>query len=82
MPCAEVFVAQGADYVEQVLPAAVTARVAVEAGIKDYWYKFVGLNGAIIGMETFGESAPASDLYKHFGITAGAVAEAVKKVAL
>ena len=82
MPCAEVFVAQGADYVEQVLPAAVTARVAVEAGIKDYWYKFVGLNGAIIGMETFGESAPAGDLYKHFGITAGAVAEAVKKVAL
>ena len=82
MPCAELFCAQGADYIEQVLPAAVTARVAVEAGIKDYWYKFVGLNGAVVGMDTFGESAPAGDLFKHFGITAEAVADAVKHVAL
>ncbi len=82
MPCAEAFVAQGADYIEQVLPAAVSARVAVEAGIKDYWYKFVGLNGAVVGMDTFGESAPAGDLFKHFGITADAVADAVKRVAL
>ena len=82
MPCAELFCAQGAEYIEQVLPAAVTARVAVEAGIKDYWYKFVGLNGAVVGMDTFGESAPAGDLFKHFGITAEAVADAVKQVAL
>ncbi len=77
MPSAEVFCAQGAEYMEQVLPAAVTARVAVEALHKDYWYKFVGLNGAIIGMDTFGESAPAGDLFKEFGITTDAVVDAV-----
>jgi transketolase len=77
MPSAEVFCAQGAEYMEQVLPAAVTARVAVEALHKDYWYKFVGLNGAIVGMDTFGESAPAGDLFKEFGITTDAVVEAV-----
>ena len=77
MPSAEVFCAQGADYMEQVLPAAVTARVAVEALHKDYWYKFVGLNGAIVGMDTFGESAPAGELFKEFGITTDAVVDAV-----
>ncbi len=51
------------------LPAAVTARVAVEAGIADYWYKYVGLNGAIVGMTTFGESAPAEQLFAEFGFT-------------
>lgn len=77
MPCAEIFSAQDAAYREAVLPAAVTARVAVEALHKDYWYKFVGLNGAIVGMGTFGESAPIADLMKHFGITTDAVVEAV-----
>ena len=77
MPCAELFSAQDAAYREAVLPAAVSARVAVEALHKDYWYKFVGLNGTVIGMETFGESAPASDLMKHFNITTEAVVEAV-----
>ena len=77
MPCAELFSAQDAAYREAVLPAAVSARVAVEALHKDYWYKFVGLNGAVIGMETFGESAPAGDLMKHFNITIEAVVEAV-----
>ncbi len=77
MPSAEVFCAQGAEYMEQVLPSAVTARVAVEALHKDYWYKFVGLNGAIVGMDTFGESAPAGDLFKEFGITTDAVVDAV-----
>ena len=77
MPCAEIFSAQDAAYREAVLPAAVTARVAVEALHKDYWYKFVGLNGAIVGMDTFGESAPIADLMKHFGITTDAVVEAV-----
>ena len=80
MPCAEVFCKQDAAYIESVLPAAVTARVAVEALHKDYWYKFVGLNGAIVGMDTFGESAPAGDLMKHFGITTEAVVEAVNSV--
>jgi transketolase len=77
MPSAEVFCAQGAEYMEQVLPSSVTARVAVEALHKDYWYKFVGLNGAIVGMDTFGESAPAGDLFKEFGITTDAVVDAV-----
>ena len=77
MPCAEIFSAQDAAYRDAVLPAAVTARVAVEALHKDYWYKFVGLNGAIVGMDTFGESAPIADLMKHFGITTDAVVEAV-----
>jgi transketolase len=52
-----------------VLPKAVSARVAVEAGIADYWYKYVGLNGAIVGMTSFGESAPAEELFKEFGFT-------------
>ena len=78
MPCAEAFSAQSADYRESVLPSSVRARVAVEAGHKDYWYKFVGFDGAIVGMDTFGESAPAGDLMKHFGITADKVAEAVE----
>jgi transketolase len=77
MPCAEIFSAQDAAYREAVLPAAVSARVAVEALHKDYWYKFVGLNGAIVGMDTFGESAPIADLMQHFGITTDAVVEAV-----
>ena len=55
-------------------------RVAVEAGVTDFWRKYVGLEGAVVGMDTFGESAPAPELYKHFGITAEAVAAAVKGV--
>ncbi|WP_028293281.1 transketolase [Oceanobacter kriegii] len=81
MPCAEVFCKQDAAYIESVLPASVTARVAVEALHKDYWYKFVGLNGAIVGMETFGESAPAADLFKEFGFTVENVVAAVNSVA-
>lgn len=78
MPCAEVFVQQDAAYIESVLPATITARVAVEAGHKDYWYKFVGLNGAVVGMDTFGESAPIADLMEHFGFTAEKVVSAVE----
>ncbi|MFB2578458.1 MULTISPECIES: transketolase [unclassified Acinetobacter] len=80
MPCAELFSQQDAAYREQVLPSTVRARVAVEAGIVDYWYKFVGLDGKVIGMTTFGESAPAKDLFKHFGITVDAVVDAVKSL--
>ncbi|MDO4700135.1 MAG: transketolase [Moraxella sp.] len=80
MPCCEVFAQQSADYRESVLPSAVRARVAVEAGISDYWYKFVGLDGKVIGMTTFGESAPAKALFKHFGITSEAVIQAVKSL--
>ena len=80
MPCAEIFCKQDAAYIESVLPAAVTARVAVEALHKDYWYKFVGLNGAIVGMDTFGESAPIKDLMNHFGFTVEKVVAAVEGV--
>ncbi|MBY4851746.1 transketolase, partial [Serratia marcescens] len=69
MPSTDAFDKQDAAYRESVLPAAVTARVAVEAGIADYWYKYVGLNGAIVGMTTFGESAPAEQLFAEFGFT-------------
>ena len=77
LPSVDVFLAQDADYRERVLPAAVRHRVAVEAGIADYWYRFVGLDGRIVGMTGFGASAPAGDLYKHFNITPEAVQQAV-----
>ena len=80
MPSTDVFDAQSAQYKESVLPAAVSQRVAVEALAKDSWYKYVGLNGAIIGMETFGESAPAGELFKHFGITVDAVVAAANNL--
>jgi len=75
MPCAEIYEAQEAQYRESVLPSTVLARVAIEAAHKDYWYKYVGLDGRVIGMSTFGESAPISDLYQHFGITVENVVE-------
>ncbi len=80
MPCAEEFVKQDVAYREEVLPAAIRARVAVEAAHVDYWWKFVGLDGRVIGMTTYGESAPAKDLYQHFGITTEAVVAAVKEI--
>ncbi|RZG77843.1 transketolase [Acinetobacter sp. WCHAc060025] len=80
MPCAEEFVKQDAAYREAVLPSAIRARVAVEAAHVDYWWKFVGLDGRVIGMTTYGESAPAKDLYQHFGITTEAVVAAVKEL--
>ena len=69
MPSTDVFDRQSAEYKQQVLPLEVTARIAVEAGIADYWYKYVGLDGRILGMETFGESAPANQLFEEFGFT-------------
>ena len=69
MPSTDAFDKQDAAYRESVLPKAVSARVAIEAGIADYWFKYVGLNGAIIGMHSFGESAPADLLFKEFGFT-------------
>lgn len=78
MPSTDVFDAQSAEYKDSVLPANVTKRVAVEALAKDTWYKYVGLNGAIVGMDSFGESAPAKDLFEHFGITTQAVVDAAK----
>ena len=82
MPCAEVFEAQGAGYREAVLPSDVLARVAVEAGHTDFWYKYVGLDGRVVGMSSFGESAPAEALFQHFGLTADNVVAAVEDVIL
>jgi transketolase len=69
LPSTDVFDKQDAAYRESVLPSGVKARVAVEAGIADYWYKYIGLDGAIVGMTTFGESAPAGKLFPEFGFT-------------
>ncbi|MGE6430068.1 transketolase, partial [Serratia sp. NPDC078593] len=69
MPSTDAFDKQDAAYRESVLPSSVSARVAIEAGIADYWYKYVGLNGAVVGMTTFGESAPAEQLFSEFGFT-------------
>ncbi|MBS9543457.1 transketolase [Morganella morganii subsp. sibonii] len=69
MPSTDAFDKQDAAYRESVLPSAVTARVAVEAGIADYWFKYTGMQGAIVGMHSFGESAPAGQLFSEFGLT-------------
>jgi transketolase len=79
MPCTNVFDRQEAAYRASVLLAGVP-RVAVEAGVTDYWRKYVGLEGAVIGIDSFGESAPAGALFKYFGITAEAVVQAVQAV--
>ncbi|EMX8644592.1 transketolase [Providencia stuartii] len=80
MPSTEVFDKQDAAYREAVLPSSVTKRVAIEAGIADYWFKYTGLNGAIVGMHSFGESAPAEELFKEFGITVENAVKAAKSL--
>jgi transketolase len=79
MPCTEVFDRQDAAYKASVLTAG-RPRVAVEAGVTGFWFKYVGLEGAVVGIDCYGESAPAGVLFKHFGLTADAVAHAVKQV--
>ncbi|HVK99862.1 MAG TPA: transketolase family protein, partial [Dongiaceae bacterium] len=80
LPSVDVFLKQDAAYRESVLPNAVRARVAVEASIADYWSKFVGLDGAVVGMTSFGESAPADKLFAQFGFTVDNVVAAVESV--
>lgn len=80
MPSSNVFDAQDATYRESVLPSAVSKRVAVEAGISDFWYKYVGFGGRIVGMNSFGESAPADQLFKLFGFTVENVVEKAKEI--
>jgi transketolase len=75
MPCAEVFAAQSEEYRESVLPAAVQARLAVEAGSSDWWAAYVGTRGRVLGIDRFGESAPGPELYAYFGLTAERVEE-------
>jgi transketolase len=79
MPSTDVFDRQDAAYKADVLPKGLP-RVAVEAGVTGFWYKYVGLEGAVVGIDTFGESAPAGVLFKHFGFTAERVVDAVKSV--
>ena len=78
MPCAERFLSQDTDYQTHVLPQTVRKRVAIEAAASGYWYRFVGLDGAVIGLEQFGESAPAAEIYKYLGITVDKTLEALQ----
>ncbi|AXY02812.1 transketolase [Vibrio alfacsensis] len=80
MPSTDAFDKQDAAYRESVLPSDVTARIAVEAGIADFWYKYVGFDGRIIGMTTFGESAPAEQLFEMFGFTVENVVNTAKEL--
>ena len=79
MPCTNVFDRQDAAYREAVLPTGLP-RVAVEAGVTDGWYKYVGLEGKVVGVDRFGESAPAGVLFKEFGLTADNVVKTVESV--
>ena len=80
MPCTNLFDRQPQAYRDEVLPLACRKRVAVEAGVTDYWRKYVGLDGRVVGIDTFGASAPAEALYKHFDITVDAVVAAAKSL--
>ncbi|QRV25534.1 transketolase [Marinomonas foliarum] len=80
MPSTDVFDVQDAAYKESVLPSSVTKRVSIEAAHTDYWYKYVGFDGAMVGMTTFGESAPGGDLMKHFGFTVDNVVATAEKI--
>ena len=80
LPSTNIFDAQDAAYKESVLPAAVTKRVAVEAGVTDGWWKYVGTNGKVVGIDRFGESAPAGQLFKEFGFTVENVVKNVEAV--
>ena len=79
MPSMDAFDAQDAEYKESVLPGAVRARVAIEAGVTALWPKYVGMRGKVVGVDTFGESAPAGDVYRAFGVTAQNVVKAVEE---
>ena len=80
MPCTDLFDAQDAAYREQVLPAGVTARVAIEAGVTEGWWRYVGAGGRVVGMDRFGESAPAGELFKHFGFSTENVVKVAKEI--
>ncbi len=80
MPNPERFMRQDAEWRESVLPASVTARVAVEAGVTHYWQAIVGPRGRVVGIDTFGASAPADELFRHYGLTSERVADAVRSL--
>ena len=78
MPCSRLFEEQSAEYKESILPSAIKRRVAIEAGVSDFWYRYVGLDGLICGIDRFGESAPADQLFDFFGLTVEKVVEKIK----
>jgi transketolase len=80
MPSTDVFERQDAAYRESVLPKACRKRVAIEAGVSGFWGKYVGLDGAVIGIDTFGASAPADKLFPHFGFTVERVVEVARSL--
>jgi transketolase len=80
MPCAEVFAVQPDHYQQQVLPKDRRVRVAVEAGHGDYWRKWVGLDGAVVSLDRFGESGPGPDVLAHFGFSAEQIVATVKEL--
>ena len=80
MPSADVFDSQDESYRQYVLPPGIDKRLAIEAGVSDLWYKYVGLNGSIIGIDRYGESAPGSILFEHFGFTSDHVITELKKL--
>ena len=80
MPATDVFDAQSAQYQQHVLPTNVTKRIAIEAGIRDYWFKYAGLQGEIVGMTSFGESAPADQLFEMYGFTVANVVDTAKRM--
>jgi len=80
IPCTSVFDAQDDDYKEQVLPADVTARVVVEAGVTETWWRFAGPGGRVLGIDRFGESAPAGELFEHFGFSVTNVVATTKEL--
>ena len=79
MPCVEYFERQDQPYRESVLPAAVRARIAIEAGARDFWYRYVGLDGMVIGLDRFGASAPGADVFEYLGFTADNCTQQIKK---
>jgi transketolase len=81
MPCMERFNGQSEEYRESVLPKACRARVAIEAGVPDLWYRYVGLDGKVVGLTTFGLSAPGNEVMERLGITAQSVVDAAKSLA-
>ncbi len=78
MPCVDVFATQDQAYRDSVLPPSVTSRVAVEAGVTDLWWRYVGAQGKVMGVDRYGESAPAPQVYELFGLTADHVVAAIE----
>jgi transketolase len=78
MPSSDVFDNQDDSYRESILPSSITIRVAIEAGVTDTWWRYVGSQGSVIGLDQFGESAPAEELFEHFGFTTENVIKVVK----